>query len=155
MGVALRFGIRALDLAEVWPALVDVSARQLANNEHRDAVTDSAPTWVAWTHAAGEEMAFRVPVVVAAVWVFGAATGTRMAGVSRKQWVVLASVVIATTLLFGLVHLEFSWLNVVAAWIMGAVCAALALLTRSIWPAVALHAAYNTPNLIAALSYLW
>ena len=155
LGVIIRLGVRYFNLPDLWPALVDVSPEQLANNQARDTVTDSEPAWLAWTHAAGEEVAFRAPVVAFTVYAFGRAKLSEFATVPRSRLAALVFVAVAMNVCFGLAHLDYSWLNVVTAWLMGAACVAIAIATRSVWPAAALHAAYNTPDLVAAFSHLW
>ncbi|ADG76879.1 CPBP family intramembrane glutamic endopeptidase [Tsukamurella paurometabola] len=141
-GFGLSRGLTALHLPQLWPALTDSTAQQLANNEQREA---EAFTWTDWTHAAGEEVIFRMPVVAAACFALGF-TGARMPDASRARLSILAGVVIATALLFGLIHLDYGWYNVVTTWVLGAGCAAIAIASRSVWPAATLHAAYNTAN---------
>ncbi len=44
---------------------------------------------------------------------------------------------------FVLSHLEFGQGNLVTALVMGVVCTAIALYTRSLWPAIVVHGVYD------------
>lgn len=141
-----------LDL--IWPSLSDLTSAQRAANDAREVWSGTSPTWMNWFHAAGEEIGVRAVVVAATVYAF-ADRPLHWRGAARYRLGLLAVVVVATSTWFAFGHLEYGTYNFVAMWFLGPACAAVAILTRSIWPAAALHAAYNTPDLAAALTHLW
>ncbi|ADG76899.1 Abortive infection protein OS=Tsukamurella paurometabola (strain ATCC 8368 / DSM / CCUG 35730/ CIP 100753 / JCM 10117 / KCTC 9821 / NBRC 16120 / NCIMB 702349 / NCTC 13040) OX=521096 GN=Tpau_0249 PE=4 SV=1 [Tsukamurella paurometabola] len=151
LGIVIRMELVPA-IGDLWPSIKIQSDAQRAADDLRD-LQLAAPAWMVWTHAAGEELIFRCPVVAAAVWAFGDGP-LRWRQVPRVCVAVVAAVVAVTSVLFGLAHVEFSWYNVAAAGVMGLACAVVAVVTRSIWPAAALHAAYNTFS-IASMTRLW
>lgn len=77
--------------------------------------------------------------------------GVLLSGLARRMPVGRA--IIASALVFGAVHLpdfKFAWYPVPALVMLGIVLAWIRVRTRSLWPAIALHA---TNNLIAALGW--
>lgn len=147
VAAAIALGI-AIDrlvpgLLELWPSLDDPSPAQEAAEAGRAQML-TAPLWMVWAHAAGEEVAFRAPLVAATIWAFherpGAAKPERP---SRRRVPVLLLICIADVAIFSLSHAEYSWYNAAAVAVMSTAAAAVAVLTRSVWPAAALHAAYN------------
>ncbi|GAA0992639.1 hypothetical protein GCM10009551_053770 [Nocardiopsis tropica] len=151
IGVVIRKEIVPL-IGDLWPGLKVQTPAQLAADAERD-VMMGAPSWMVWAHAAGEEVVFRCVVVAATVWAFGDGP-LRWREVQAKRLAGLVAVVLASSVAFAFAHAEFSWYNAAAAGAMGLVCAVLAVVMRSVWPSVVVHAAYNTPA-IAMLSRLW
>lgn len=93
--------------------------------------------WAAVISPLPEEVLYRGPLVVLAALVRTHATrpATRTA--------ILISGAVVSTVIFGFAHLGWSVANFVATLILGAVCSALTLGSRSLWPAVVAHAVYN------------
>ncbi|MCW2092975.1 UNVERIFIED_ORG: membrane protease YdiL (CAAX protease family) [Rhodococcus erythropolis] len=60
-----------------------------------------------------------------------------------SNWKLILSVASVMLVLFALIHLSFGFGNVVTAFIGGAMFTALALYTRSLWPAIAAHGFAN------------
>ncbi len=82
--------------------------------------------------------------------------GVMLSWLSRK--ITLVPAVVVTAALFGLVHLRFVSQPGTGGWVLTAIVAAfglasatLAVQTRSLWPSVALHSAYNSTLLGLAL----
>ncbi|WAL49694.1 CPBP family intramembrane glutamic endopeptidase [Rhodococcus pyridinivorans] len=86
-----------------------------------------------------EELVFRSPGLVC--WQL------RDAVTGRSRTALTAVAVgggwLLSTVAFGMIHSDYSWLNVIMAGLFGAVIYPLVLATRSIWPAVSAHLIWN------------
>ncbi|WP_459963845.1 CPBP family intramembrane glutamic endopeptidase [Nocardia sp. IFM 10818] len=121
----------ALDVPEIFPYTAD----QMAANAARYARTVEAGTvgggvLKPWLSAAlAEELIFRSPVLVVQ-----RAFGSRV-------WTGLAAA--TSVVVFAWAHAPFGATNVVGSAIGGLLCVTVAVCTRSIWPAIAVHGLYD------------
>ncbi|MGF0320672.1 CPBP family intramembrane glutamic endopeptidase [Nocardia fluminea] len=131
-----------LALAQLWSPVVD-SVQQAARSQRRDMIVGGGwfsgvvliPVFVA---AIPEEVQYRSLVLVVqrmlGAW-------TSLPGVVRVAAVGLAAA--TSVAVFALSHAAFGPTNVVSAAIGGAFYTGLAVYTRSLWPAIVCHAAFD------------
>lgn len=133
LGVAvyllLSYGI---DAGARWPV---TSADEVAANEARREGIVRGGVYTALTAAfltagVGEEIVFRSVVL---------AEQRR----ASSTWISVSVVAALALTAFVLSHLEFGLGNLVTAMVMGVVCTATALYTRSLWPAIVVHGVYD------------
>lgn len=62
---------------------------------------------------------------------------------ASSSWISVSVVAALALTAFVLSHLEFGHGNLVTALVMGVVCTAIALYTRSLWPAIVVHGVYD------------
>lgn len=101
-----------------------------------------APAWAGGLYfavvaAPWEEMLYRGPVILAAAYL--------LARTWPRCWRVVAvgGIWLVSSVYFGGGHLEFSQLNAVTATANGLLYGGLALVSRSLWPAVVAHGLHN------------
>ncbi|GGK69018.1 CPBP family intramembrane glutamic endopeptidase [Nocardia camponoti] len=131
-----------LTLTQLWDPAVD-SAQQAARSERRDMIVNGGwfsgvvliPVFVA---AIPEEVQYRSLVLAVQRLLAG---WSRIPDAVRGLAVLLAATVSVVT--FALAHGGFGATNIVSAAVGGAIYTGLAAYTRSLWPAVVCHAAYN------------
>lgn len=89
-----------------------------------------------------EELVFRSPVVIWAVMVMPTLTHRGL------RWSSGLAVVALTSVVFAASHSEYGMWNMSSAFVSGLLFGTAALLTRSLWPAILGHTAYNTAALV-------
>lgn len=90
---------------------------------------------MSWRWGSGEELLFRGPLLVAA----------RLCAVYHPRYgrTVMLVVAALSTVAFAFWHLEFGAVNVAAAAAYGTMWAAIALRSRSLWPAIVAHSVFD------------
>ncbi len=131
-----------LALTQLWDPAVD-PGQQAARSDRRDMIVNGGwfsgvvliPVFVA---AIPEEVQYRSLVLAVQRLLAG---WSRVPDAARGVAVLLAATVSVVT--FALAHSGFGATNIVSAAVGGAIYTGLAVYTRSLWPAVVCHAAYN------------
>jgi membrane protease YdiL (CAAX protease family) len=121
-------------------ALLPVLPAPPAADLRTDALAAAGPftrsVWAAIISPLPEEVLYRGPLLLLA-------TATHRWSRQGLRLAILAVATVASTAVFGLSHLGWSVANMVATVILGGICAAITLRSRSLWPAVITHAVYN------------
>lgn len=125
----LNYGI---DAGARWPV---TSADEVAANETRREGIVRGGVYTALTAAflgaaVGEEIIFRSFVL---------AEQRR----ASSTWISVSVVAALTLIMFAVSHLAYGTGNVVTGLVLGVVCTAIALYTRSLWPAIVVHGVYD------------
>lgn len=133
LGILVYFFLTyGLEVSARWPV---TSADEVAANEtRREGIVRggvyTALTAAFLTAALAEEVAFRSVVL---------AEQRR----ASSTWISVSVVAALALTVFVLSHLEFGIGNLVIASVLGVVCTAIALYTRSLWPAIVVHGVYD------------
>ncbi|WP_080712748.1 MULTISPECIES: CPBP family intramembrane glutamic endopeptidase [Rhodococcus] len=131
----LKFGIA---VGARWPV---TDADEIANNQERFDHTVRGGLCTAlitafFTAALPEEVLYRSVVLAAQ---------RRKSG----TWISVSVVAVLALAVFAWVHIGFGTGNVVSGLVVGALCTAIALYTRSLWPAIVVHGVYNAVIMVS------
>lgn len=113
------------------------AAQVKASLERSTTLTGGVVTQV--LHAAGEEFLYRGVMLVAVMAVMLLVSRRR----PRVRAALMAAAVATSIVLFAVAHLEYGVANVLSCAVTGTGYAVSAVVSRSVWPAVAMHAGYN------------
>ena len=141
IGLGLIAGLLGLGVSYLLGRVPFLAASVPATDTRVDAVAQ-APAWIASVFFATyapvpEEILFRGPLLAAVVVI------TALAANKWVRRILIAVVLVGTSWVFGMAHLEWSLLNAVSAGAHGMLLGGAAVTARSLWPAIVGHVVFN------------
>lgn len=141
IGVGIVVGFLSWGAGQ-WLLSIPALAETIQPSDVRLDTVAGAPWWVPAAYYAiyaplPEEILYRGPLLAICAIVAALTTNKRVRAVA------VVAALLATSVVFGLVHLDWSLLNAVGAGVSGALYGIAALATRSLWPAIIAHSLSN------------